>query len=164
MRCASSPWMVLALLRDGHRPIQCWILTTTYKNKNQGRPVPIGGLTPEALFRRSGFSIKGIRALSLIYKENNLKRSDLRSEGAWMMEHRVVVHFRDGEIVKGRTFHFTPTKDSFHVTTLDDHRQMVTVFTPPSSPYSLSKLSGATRITKLMNSSPWRTLGAMTPA
>ena len=46
-----------------------------------------------------------------------------------MMEHRVVVHFRDGEIVKGRTFDFTPTKDSFHVTTIQDQKQIVTVFT-----------------------------------
>lgn len=46
-----------------------------------------------------------------------------------MTEHRVVVHFRDGEIVKGRTFDFTPTKDSFHVTTLQDHKHIVTVFT-----------------------------------
>ena len=46
-----------------------------------------------------------------------------------MMEHRVVVHFRDGQIVKGRTFDFTSTKDSFHVTTLHDDRHIVTVFT-----------------------------------
>ena len=46
-----------------------------------------------------------------------------------MTEHRVVVHFRDGEIVKGRTFDFTPTKDSFHVTTLKDQKQIVTVLT-----------------------------------
>jgi hypothetical protein len=46
-----------------------------------------------------------------------------------MMEHRVVVHFRDGEIVKGRTFDFTSTKDCFHVTIVEDHKQIVTVFT-----------------------------------
>jgi hypothetical protein len=46
-----------------------------------------------------------------------------------MIEHRVVVHFRDGEIVKGRTFDFSPTKDSFHVTTLKDEKEIVTVFT-----------------------------------
>jgi hypothetical protein len=46
-----------------------------------------------------------------------------------MTEHKVVVHFRDGEIVKGRTFDFTPTKDSFHVTTLHDHKQIVEVST-----------------------------------
>jgi len=47
-----------------------------------------------------------------------------------MTEHKVVVHFRDGEIVKGRTYDFTPTKDSFHVTTLQDHKHIVAVSTP----------------------------------
>jgi hypothetical protein len=46
-----------------------------------------------------------------------------------MIEHKVVVHFRDGEIVKGRTLDFTPNKDSFHVTTLQDEKKIVTVFT-----------------------------------
>lgn len=47
-----------------------------------------------------------------------------------MTEHKVVVHFRDGQTVKGRTFDFTPTKDSFHVTTIQDHKQIIEVSTP----------------------------------
>lgn len=46
-----------------------------------------------------------------------------------MIEHRMAVHFRDGEIVKRRAFYFSPTKSSFHVTSLKDQKQIVTVFT-----------------------------------
>lgn len=46
-----------------------------------------------------------------------------------MMEHRIVVHFRDGKVLKGHTFDFIPTKDTFHVATLQDRKKIVTVST-----------------------------------
>ena len=46
-----------------------------------------------------------------------------------MTEHKVVVHFRDGKILKGHTSDFMPTKNSFHVTTLADHKEVVEVST-----------------------------------
>jgi hypothetical protein len=46
-----------------------------------------------------------------------------------MMEHKVVVHFRDGEIVKGRTFDFTPNKDVFHVTRIHDPKKIIQIST-----------------------------------
>jgi hypothetical protein len=37
-------------------------------------------------------------------------------------ENRVVVHYRDGALVKGTTLDFFPTKDTFHVT---DHSSLI---------------------------------------
>jgi hypothetical protein len=42
---------------------------------------------------------------------------------------RVVVHFRDGKIVKGYTYDFTPNRDTFHVSPLRDETQTVHVST-----------------------------------
>jgi hypothetical protein len=41
----------------------------------------------------------------------------------------VVVHFRDGKIVKGYTYDFTPNRDTFHVFPLRDETQTVDVST-----------------------------------
>jgi hypothetical protein len=43
--------------------------------------------------------------------------------------HNVVVHFRDGKIVKGHTFDFMPTKDIFHVTKNQDEKETIEVST-----------------------------------
>ncbi len=44
-----------------------------------------------------------------------------------MKQHKVVVHFRDGKILKGHTSDFMPTKSSFHVSTLADHNEVIEV-------------------------------------
>ena len=41
----------------------------------------------------------------------------------------VVVHFRDGKIVKGYTYDFTPNRATFHVSQLRDETQTVDVST-----------------------------------
>jgi len=38
------------------------------------------------------------------------------------MRNRVVARLRDGQVVKGYTFDFTPNKDSFHVVAPDDDK------------------------------------------
>jgi hypothetical protein len=41
----------------------------------------------------------------------------------------VVVHFRDGKIVKGYSYDFTPNRDTFHVSPLRDETQTIEVST-----------------------------------
>jgi hypothetical protein len=53
-------------------------------------------------------------------------------EGSLVMptiETRVVVHFRDGKIVKGYSYDFTPNKDTFHVSPVRDETQIIAVST-----------------------------------
>jgi hypothetical protein len=45
------------------------------------------------------------------------------------IETKVVVHFRDGKIVKGYCYDFTPNKDIFHVSPVKDETQTVEVST-----------------------------------
>jgi hypothetical protein len=45
------------------------------------------------------------------------------------IETNVVVHFRDGKIVKGYCYDFTPNKDIFHVSPVKDETQTVEVST-----------------------------------
>jgi hypothetical protein len=45
------------------------------------------------------------------------------------IETKVVVHFRDGKIVKGYCYDFTPNKDIFHVSPVKDDTQTVEVST-----------------------------------
>jgi len=40
---------------------------------------------------------------------------------------KVVVHFRDGRIVKGHTYDFNPNKDVFHVTSMRDSKEVIEV-------------------------------------
>jgi len=61
------------------------------------------------------------------YIEDRPKTTGLTWEDAWMTEHKVVVHFRDGNILKGHTFDFMPTKDIFHVTKIEDHKKVIEV-------------------------------------
>jgi hypothetical protein len=42
---------------------------------------------------------------------------------------KVVVHFRDGKIVKGYSYDFTPNKDTFHVSLVKDETQTIEVST-----------------------------------
>ena len=46
-----------------------------------------------------------------------------------MTQHKVVIHFRDGKILKGHTSDFMPTKDLFHVTKMEDHKEIIEVST-----------------------------------
>ncbi len=46
-----------------------------------------------------------------------------------MTQHKVVVHFRDGKILKGHTCDFMPTKDIFHVSKMEDHKEIIEVST-----------------------------------
>ena len=46
-----------------------------------------------------------------------------------MIQHKVVVHFRDGKILKGHTSDFMPTKDIFHVSKMDNHGETIEVST-----------------------------------
>ena len=45
------------------------------------------------------------------------------------IENKVVVHFRDGKIVKGYCYDFTPNKDIFHVSPVKEETQTVEVST-----------------------------------
>ena len=42
---------------------------------------------------------------------------------------KVVVHFRDGKIVKGYSYDFTPNRDTFHVSPVRDETQIIEVST-----------------------------------
>jgi hypothetical protein len=84
--------------------------------------VPVQGPTPH----KAVFLFKGCQ-LEAEYIEYKPKTSGLRLEVAWMTQHKVVVHYKDGQIVKGHTSDFMPTKISFHVTTLVDHKETIEV-------------------------------------
>jgi hypothetical protein len=43
------------------------------------------------------------------------------------IETKVVVHFRDGKIVKGYSYDFTPNKDTFHVSRARDETKIMEV-------------------------------------
>jgi len=43
------------------------------------------------------------------------------------IETKVVVHFRDGKIVKGYSYDFTPNKDTFHVSQARDETKIMEV-------------------------------------
>ena len=45
------------------------------------------------------------------------------------IENKVVVHFRDGQIVKGYTYDFNPNKETFHVTEAQDPNRVFEVST-----------------------------------
>ncbi|MBW2039769.1 MAG: hypothetical protein JRI46_09260 [Deltaproteobacteria bacterium] len=45
------------------------------------------------------------------------------------IENKVVVHFRDGRIVKGYTYDFNPNKDIFHVTEAQHAKEVIEVST-----------------------------------
>ncbi len=42
-----------------------------------------------------------------------------------LVENRVVVHFRDGKIVKGYSHDFNPSKEVFHVTKVQDSKEII---------------------------------------
>ncbi len=43
------------------------------------------------------------------------------------IENKVVVHFRDGRIVKGLTYNFKPNREIFHVTEAHDEKKIIEV-------------------------------------
>ncbi len=45
------------------------------------------------------------------------------------IENKVVVHFRDGRIVKGYTYDFNPNKEMFHVTKTQNGKEIIEVAT-----------------------------------
>jgi hypothetical protein len=46
------------------------------------------------------------------------------------IENKVVVHFRDGRIVKGFTYDFNPNKEVFHVANVQNGKEVTEVSTP----------------------------------
>ncbi len=46
------------------------------------------------------------------------------------IENKVVVHFRDGRIVKGYTHNFSPNKETFHVADVENKHQVTEVSMP----------------------------------
>jgi hypothetical protein len=43
------------------------------------------------------------------------------------IENKVVVHFRDGRLVKGFTYDFNPNKETFHITKFQDGKEVIEV-------------------------------------
>lgn len=46
------------------------------------------------------------------------------------IQNKVVVHFRDGRILKGHTYDFNPNKDTFHVSDVQNEKKVTEVSTP----------------------------------